>query len=453
MITNQKVQELISKKTKYLKTGIWIYLFLLIFEGALRKWLLPGLATPLLIIRDPIALFLILFSWKENLLGPNIYLSGSILLGIIGFFTAIFLGHGNLFVALFGARVFILHFPVIFIIGRVFNKYDVIKVGKVILSISIPMTCLIILQFYSPQSAWVNRGVGGDLNGAGFNGGALGYFRPPGVFSFTNGNTLFYSLVASFVFYFWINPKWINRILLISSSICLFIAIPISISRTLLFQVVLSLVFASVALMSNPKFLGRLAVAILASTVVIILLSKMPVFSTAIQAFSVRFENASEYEGGLKGTLGNRFLGSMTGSFSNFVNLPFFGYGMGMGTNAGSQLLTGRVNFLIAEEEWPRLIGEMGTLLGFFAILIRVGLSIKITAACYRKIKLNESLAWMVLSFEILLLVKGQLGQPVSLGFFTMGGGLVIAALKSGKNILEEISRNNVRRSPAKVQP
>jgi hypothetical protein len=406
-----------------------------------------------LIIRDPIALLLILFSWKEDLLSPNMYLTGSILLGITGFFTALFFGHGNLFVALFGARVFLLHFPIIFVIGRVFNKEDVIKVGKVILWISIPMTCLIILQFYSPQSAWVNRGVGGDLNGAGFNGGALGYFRPPGTFSFTNGNTLFYSLIACFIFYFWINPKWINRILLISSSICLFIAIPISISRTLFFQVVLSLAFASLALMSNPKYLGRLAVAILASTVVIILLSKMAVFSTALEAFSVRFENASEYEGGLKGTLGNRFLGSMTGSFSNFVDLPFWGYGMGMGTNTGSQLLTGKVNFLIAEEEWPRLIGEMGTLLGIFAIMIRVGLSIKITAACYRKLKLNESLAWMVLSFEILLLVKGQLGQPVSLGFFTLGGGLVIAALKSDKNIVEQKSKYSTRsRIPAKVQ-
>ena len=451
MITFKKIK--INKKYKYLKTGIWIYLLLLIFEGALRKWLLPGLATPLLIIRDPIALFLILFSLKEDLLSPNIYLIGSILLGIAGFFTAVFFGHGNLFVALFGARIFLLHFPVIFIIGRVFNKEDVIKVGKVILWLSIPMTVLIILQFYSPQSAWVNRGVGGDMNGAGFNGGALGYFRPPGTFSFTNGNTLFYSLVACFVFYFWINPKWINRTLLISSSICLFIAIPISISRTLLFQVVLSLAFASMALIGNPKYLGRLAIAILASTVAIILLSKMPVFSTAVEAFSVRFENASEYEGGLKGTLGNRFLGSMTGSFSNFIDLPFFGYGMGMGTNAGSQLLTGKVNFLIAEEEWPRLIGEMGTLLGIFAILIRVGLSIKITAACYRKLKLNESLAWMVLSFEILLLVKGQLGQPVSLGFFTLGGGLVIAALKSGKIIVEQKSKNNIsRRMPAKVQ-
>ena len=41
---------------KYLKIGIWIYFYLLIFEGALRKWFLPSLATPLLVVRDPVAL-------------------------------------------------------------------------------------------------------------------------------------------------------------------------------------------------------------------------------------------------------------------------------------------------------------------------------------------------------------------------------------------------------------
>ena len=82
-----------------------------------------------------------------------------------------------------------------FAIGAIFTVDDVIKVGKVTLWISIPMAVLIGLQFYSPQSAWVNRGVGGDESGAGFT-GALGYFRPPGTFSFTNGNAFFFALVS-----------------------------------------------------------------------------------------------------------------------------------------------------------------------------------------------------------------------------------------------------------------
>jgi len=35
---------------------IWIYFFLLIFEGALRKWIAPSLANVLLVVRDPVLL-------------------------------------------------------------------------------------------------------------------------------------------------------------------------------------------------------------------------------------------------------------------------------------------------------------------------------------------------------------------------------------------------------------
>ena len=39
-----------------IKRLIWLYLFLLIGEGILRKWVLPGLSEPLLIIRDPLVI-------------------------------------------------------------------------------------------------------------------------------------------------------------------------------------------------------------------------------------------------------------------------------------------------------------------------------------------------------------------------------------------------------------
>ena len=37
----------------FLRRMIWLYFFLLIAEGALRKWALPSLGAPLLVIRDP----------------------------------------------------------------------------------------------------------------------------------------------------------------------------------------------------------------------------------------------------------------------------------------------------------------------------------------------------------------------------------------------------------------
>jgi hypothetical protein len=177
-------------------------------------------------------------------------------IGILGTFTALVAGHGNLAVAIYGARMFLFHFPMVFVMGRVFDREDVVKMGKVTLWIAIPMAVLTGLQFYSPQSAWVNRGLGDDAGGAGFA-GALGYFRPPGTFSFTTGNALFFEFVASYVIYFLFNPKNIGRILLIGSGIALIMAIPFSISRGLTFQVIFSLTFAFVAILRKPKNLGK----------------------------------------------------------------------------------------------------------------------------------------------------------------------------------------------------
>src|SRR5690606_18688103 len=125
-----------NRTHKLLKQGIWIYFLLLLFEGALRKWVLPGLATPLLLVRDPVAIALIYVTWKNGLLPRNLYLSWIVFLGIIGIFTAVFFGHGNFYVALYGARILLLHVPLIFVIGSIFNQEDVIEMGKATLWIA-----------------------------------------------------------------------------------------------------------------------------------------------------------------------------------------------------------------------------------------------------------------------------------------------------------------------------
>lgn len=207
-----------------LKRGIWAYLLLLIFEGALRRWVLPGLATPLLVVRDPLALWLIVLTWRRGLLPANPYMTATVSVSIIGIITALLLGHGNLTVAIYGSRILLLHFPMIFVIGRVFNRTDVVKMGAALVWLTAPMALLIAVQFYSPQSAWVNRGVGGDMAGAGFD-GAMGFFRPPATFSFTNGTHLFFGIAACFIFYFWLHSKAINRVALLAATVGLLLSL------------------------------------------------------------------------------------------------------------------------------------------------------------------------------------------------------------------------------------
>jgi len=431
MRTNS-VSNIMNRETdeaELLKKGVWLYFLLVIFEGALRKWVLPGLATPLLIIRDPIAIWLIYKVWEKDMFPSSLYIKAMMVISIISIITALVFGHGNFLVAMFGARVFLIHFPMIFVIGKVFDREDVIKLGRVTLWLSIPMVILIALQFYSPQSALVNRGIGGDEAGGGFS-GAMGFFRPPATFSFTNGTHLFFGFVGCYLFYFWLAGKGVNKIILYASTVALVAAIPLSISRSLTFFLAVALMFVLLSVIRKPSNLIKMIFAGAGFLVVLYFMTKISFFQTATDAFLARFSNAADSEGGLEGTLGDRYLGGMTSALSGSVERPFFGYGIGMGTNVGSMLLTGGRTFLISEEEWGRVIGEMGAILGLSIIFLRLSLCFKLLIEAYKKMVQDDLLPWMLFSFTILVVPQGQWAQPTNLGFSVVSGGLVLAAMR-----------------------
>ena len=425
IVTNREIDRNLS----IIKRGVWLYFFLLIFEGALRKWVLPTLSEPLLIVRDPLALWLIFMAFKHNLFKPNSYVLLMWAATVLAFSMALIIGHENIKVALFGFRITAFHFPLIFIIGSVFNKDDVLHLGKMVLWLNIGMTLLVAAQFFSPQSAFVNRGIGGDLEGSGFM-GAAEFFRVPGTFSFTNGLAFFYSLAAAFIFYFWIVniPNKSFKILLILSSLALMAAIPLSISRTVLFQVLLTFIFMLVISGSNIRILPKIGIVVLTIGLMFTTMKDISFFKTSSSAFTERFTSANEVEGGIEGVIVDRFLGGMYGSLTD-ESLPFWGMGMGMGTNVGAKILTGTNDiYLISEGEWGRVIGEMGVLLGFVVISIRISLVLHFFRKAWGAIGQGNVLPWMLLSFGMFIILQGQWAQPTTLGFGVLIGGLIIAS-------------------------
>ena len=421
-----------EENLRLLKKGVWLYFYLLLFEGALRKWVLPGLATPLLIIRDPLAIYLIFRYFIYEGIKPNFYISFVWMLSILSLALTLILGHGNISVALFGFRITVLHFPLIFIIGQVFNKKDVLKMGKILLWISIGMTILVAIQFFSPQSAWVNRGIGGDVEGSGFA-GASGFYRVPGTFSFTNGLSLFYGLAGSFILYFWVAARRLklNKALLVAATIALLVAIPLSLSRSVIFQVIISLLFLFTIVGRDHRTLGKISGTLILGLFLIVLLQNFTFMEAPTNALQERFIIANESEGGfVEGTLVDRFLG---GTFGIFINpeISFWGAGLGMGTQVGSKLLVGeRGIYLIAEGEWGRLVGEMGFLVGALVIIIRARLAGELLIKSWKAIGTANLLPWMLMSAGTLSILQGQWSQPTSLGFSILFGGLVISALK-----------------------
>lgn len=440
------MSRVVNDPHKPLKQAIWVYFVLILFEGALRKWVLPELANPLLVVRDPIAIFLIGYSWYRGVLPNSLMMYGMMALTVVAVVAGLTLGHGNLTVAIYGARIFLLHFPLIFIIGAVFTREDVLKMGEVTLWLTLPMAILIVVQFYSPQSAFVNLGVGGSEEGAGFS-GANGFMRPPATFSFTNGTAQFFGFAGVFCIYHWLKPEKIGKLLLIAASVGILVAIPFSISRTLTFMLGLTVASAFVAVWRNSEYIKKMLLTGVSLTLLVVLLSNTELLGPAIEAFLIRFSSASEVEGGMQGTFVDRFLGGMYDAVLGASDLPFFGLGIGMGTNAGNQLLTGdATGFLISEGEWGRLIGEMGLLLGSTAILIRITLAAQIGLKSIKKLSKGDILPWMLFAAGFVGILQGQWAQPTNLGFNVLIAGLTLASLKPQKvlyRVLRKVAAPN----------
>jgi hypothetical protein len=271
------------------------------------------------------------------------------------------------------------------------------------------------------------------MKGGGFD-GAMGFFRPPATFSFTNGTSLFFGFSSAFIFYFWLTPKSINRLLLIAATICILASIPLSISRSLLSLILANILFTLIAVARNPRYLLKMVMACLVVFMLIGVLSEISFFKTPLAAFTNRFTNANKTEGGVSGVFVDRFLGGMLVAIYEADQKPFFGYGIGMGTSVGAQLIAGDSKvYLISEGEWGRLIGEMGIIFGFTVIILRIALTVSMAVRSYRKLASNDFLPWMLCSIGLLAVMQGQWAQPTSLGFIVVMGGLILAALREPK--------------------
>jgi hypothetical protein len=424
---------LVGKKDsihQLIKYGIWLYLLLLVFEGALRKWILPGLSNPLLLIRDPLAIAIYALAYTKipkSIVNP--YTIPVFLVTGVSFMLTLVIGHGNIMVAAYGARVIALHFPMIFVIGYFLNREDIIFIGKIFLLVSIPMTLLLIAQFTSPQNAWVNRSPGG---GFGMNiTGALGKFRPPGTFSFITGVVQFYSIAAAFLLSAFFERRYFPFWLTIAVSGAVLIAIPVSISRTLFLNVGIILALSLYGVYRTGrtiKGLGRLA---LIAFLGLVVASQFEAFEVGVEAFQARWTNSTgEDQGGVQGAIVGRFMWELSRPFVNITKVKVFGEGLGLGTQVGSKLYTGERGFLMGEGEWERLTYEMGAIFGMVLIVYRCYFSFKLGSMAHKSLSSKNLLPWLLFSSSVLLLLNGQWGQPTTLGFTVVGAGFALAAMR-----------------------
>jgi hypothetical protein len=332
-----------------------------------------------------------------------------------------------------------LQLPLIFLYASVFNRDDVIRFAWTFLWLSIPMTILLVAQSNLPDSHILNVAPGGEGSAA-FQ-GALGRSRPPGVFTFISGVVSFYSMAASslFILLYCTRLNARDRLLCTVAGMALVVALPVSISRSLLAGYVLVLVAAIAALVLSRTKIIPLISGLVAVAIAVAIATTIPAFQDTSAAFMARWEGAGGVDKSEVGDLGivsyqlqKRVLPGFTTPLSNLDHLPLWGYGIGMGSNVGARRLTGQMGFVLGEGGWEVTMGELGVPLGLGLIFWRIGLTLWILHLALQAAAKGNRLPLILFGSCFLPVLGGQLSQPTSLGFIVVSGGLTLAALNPG---------------------
>jgi len=405
-----------------LRRLIWIYFWLLIFEGALRKWLIPSLSGPLLIARDPVVIAIYAMAVTRGVFPGSMLVGWTFGLAAMCFATS-FAGIGNLNVTLFGLRANFMHLPLILIIPRVFRQEDVRRMGLALLVVAPLMGVLCVKQFQAGADSRWNVGAGGEIGAQLY--AAQGKVRASGTFSFATGLATYLSLCAAFLLNDLLGrqvyPRWVT----LSAFFSVVLSLAVSGSRTAVICV--TVVCAMVLYMGfrrHEKFGAALRPILLTVVVVAILIRITPLFRQGIAVHMDRFTSG----GGLKEGIGMRTANEFFAAWDRLSTAPLLGVGIGVGTSAGAALLHGQREFSLGEGEWERVIMECGPILGVGYILLRLGYLTAIVRTALRGYRHGHALPLLLLGVTGIDFVNGQFGQSTALGFAVLTGGLALAA-------------------------
>jgi len=174
------------------RSAVKTVFFILVIEGALRKWILPQANELIYFIKDFVLFgayihYYVLSNSKRKILFKNYIVTILIISFTIWcFFEAFNPSLGSPLVAFFGIKAYLFYIPLIWMIPNLFrSEKELYSFLRFQLLLLIPVCILGILQFYSPPSSPLNIYTGGiNQSIATFGGGDNNSVRITGTFSY-----------------------------------------------------------------------------------------------------------------------------------------------------------------------------------------------------------------------------------------------------------------------------
>jgi hypothetical protein len=415
---------------------IWLYLWLLLIEGALRKWVVPQpiFSNPLLIARDPVAFVIYVYAFRAGIFPRNWWVVSLLTIGVLCLLAtfvqllpyippktiALVAGYG------FHANYF--HLPLIFVMASVLRPEDVRKIGKWILLLVVPMSILMVMQFHSGPDSFVNRTAGGE--GEMITAG-MGKVRTAGTFSFVTGVVAYFSLATGYLIWGVLKKDVYKSWLLAAAAVALVVGIAVSGSRSVVGACVVVVAVILPVFFLRPDAVSRFGRILVVTVVLGFIVSRIPFVREGIHVLTNRFTEVAEAsDQTVAGNVASRVFGAFQQSLFILAKgiAPLLGFGLGIGTNAGAKLLTGRHAFLLTEDEWARIFLESGPILGVAYVAWRVAFAFRVLWLSFKSVLLGNLLPLLLFASAGLPLINGEFGQPTILGFVVFSTGLALAA-------------------------
>lgn len=363
------------RESRFVRRGLTLFLFLLLYDGALRKWGLPGSEQILFILKDIAIFILLVYVVSRNQLHRNYQFHSGVSVLIMLYATWALLQTANanlpnIAVALWGLKSHLLYASLIFLIPVAFRSLVELKLYLEYYYpfIVIPICALGIFQIASPADSTINLSIAGDTEATAYFGDA-GLVRITGTFSYLSGMAAFVQAMCVVGMALYIGgsrSKWF----LFGWALAL-ASLPSTGSRG-----VLVVVIASMFLMILIAMVLRLTtIAALAGVVVTAaaLLAISLVFQDDVWAASMQraFGDAGDEA---------RTLTAFTNAFSHFDVAGFTGFGTGA-ANLGAPALVSNLrpfSWLPVgnqfEEESGRIVLELGIVGWIFSSAFRTAL-------------------------------------------------------------------------------
>jgi len=415
---------------------IFVIYWLLIFEGALRKWMFPQYHRYLFFIRDPFVLLIYWLAFSSKLYPKKcpIYAYGFSLAVIFLLFTLVqsIITTTGIVTLIYGWRMYFFYFPLAFIIGENFTGKDLKRLVRQTLFVAIPIGALVYAQHISPPRSFINQTAESDVifTVAGERGGSI--VRPTGTFTFFHGQQLFLGSIVAFVFSSWILPKKerpLSNILLYPATVSAIISLAVSGTRLpYILTALVCLAAAFSAFVIRRHKISARAMALPITLLVVGMLCFVYFFATIGQITLDRHRGAE----GIEGSVFKR-AGRMLFQFTDYISrTPLLGQGIGSHTSGGAALATGSREDAGIEDEWTRIVVETGPAFGLLYITFRILLVVWLFMGAVKATHLSSNpLPLLLLAFiGSVVLVWAITNYGTEMGYAWLFIGFCIAANK-----------------------